>query len=118
MPKKRALCLLLGLSAIGACATPHPVVGLSGLDQFQAPCTNEPSALTDDEANQYAAALDAAMALPTPRERLSALKTNVLEPLIQRDLALRRCGLYERSRANEILAYAARYNQIVSHETH
>lgn len=89
-------------------------MGLSGLDQFQAPCANEPAALTDAEANAYADALDAAIALPTPQARLAALKVNVIEPLIQRDQALRRCGLFERERANSILALAARYNQILS----
>lgn len=115
MQKKRALFSLLGLSLTAACVTPHPpAAGLTGLDQFQASCTNEPAALTDAQANAYAAALDAAMALPTPQARLAALKANVLEPLMQRALVLRQCGLYERTRADGILALAARYNQILA----
>lgn len=95
------------------CATQPGAVELTGLEQFQAPCPDEPAQLSDQEAQAYAAAVDAAMALPTAEGRVAALKTNVLEPLIQRDQRLRRCGLYERTRADSILAAAAQFNQIV-----
>lgn len=112
---KRAIYSLLGLCLIAGCATqPVAAPGISGLEQFQAHCTNEPEALTDEQASAYAAALDAAVALPTDAERLAALKENVLEPLIHRDQELRRCGLYDRTRADRLLALAARYNQLLN----
>lgn len=98
-----------------ACATqPAAAPGISGLEQFQAHCPNEPAALSNQDVDRYTAALDAAMALPTDAERLAALKTNVLEPLMAFAGQLRRCGLYDRTRADRLLALAARYNQLIA----
>lgn len=116
----RTISSLLGLCLIASCATAPVAVApqITGLEQFQAPCPDEPPALTDQEANAYADALAAALALPTPEQQLSALKTNVLEPLITFNQRLRRCGLYERTRANDVLALGARYNQILAAQSH
>lgn len=86
---------------------------LTGLEQYQAPCPDEPPALTDAEMEAYAAAVDSAMALPSPEDRVAALKTNVLEPLIQRDQRLRRFSLCERSRVVSMLTAVSQFNQIV-----
>lgn len=110
---KRATCSWLLLLPIAACATPPAVVEVVGFEAFAQRCANEPAPLSDQEALAYAEAVDAAVALPEPAARVAALKSTVLEPLIQRDQRLRACGLQDRQRADGLLALIARHNQIV-----
>lgn len=104
---------MLGLLPIAACAHQPAAVEIAGLEQFQAPCPDEPPALSEAEALALAAAAEAALALPTLPERAQALNTGVLEPMMQRDQKLRACALYERRGRLGLLALGGRFNQAV-----
>lgn len=109
---KRALCLLPGLSLIGACVTTPTPVEVQGVEAFVQACPDEPAALSDQEALALYNEVQVAVSLPTPEERDVYLRTRVLEPMIQREQSQRHCSLYERQRADRLVALVARFNQM------
>lgn len=114
---KHVVFFLLGLLPIAACAHQPVAVEIVGLEQFQAPCPDEPPALSDQEALALAEAVEAALAMPNDTEAERALQAlyineHALGPMAQYALKLRACGLYERSRADGAVSLGARFNQI------
>lgn len=89
---------------IGACSTVQPVpVEIGGLEAFAAPCPSSPPVLSEQDI----AALLAQY--PTAEER----ERRFWGP---RDQNHRACEVYERARADGLLALGARFNQLARHE--
>jgi hypothetical protein len=100
MLTKQAFCLL-GLLLTGACTTVRAApVELTGLEAFAQPCPTEPPVLSDAEV----LALVETMPSSEQRER---------QFWAPRDQDHRACALYERARADALLALGARHNQII-----
>lgn len=114
----RAKLSLLGLFLIAGCAqtVAGAVPQVTGLEALQPSCATEANALSDSEVLALYAALHAAVQLPTPEAREQAIAKNVLEPMMQSHQSLRGCDLFERRRADAILALIGRYNQIISQQ--
>ena len=77
-----------------------PPVGITGLEALQQSCPSQPPVLTDAQIAELLAHYPDAQ----DRER---------QFWAQRDLQHRACELFERNRANAVLAAVGRYNQIV-----
>lgn len=110
---KSALFCLLTLVLISGCAAQRQAaVPIQGLEAFQQVCADLPPVFSEADALAVAHAVEAALALDMP-EREKAL-SQALRPLSQRDQANRGCALYERRRADGLLALGGRFNQEVA----
>lgn len=98
MTPPRLIFLSLTLLLTAACAT-ATTGEIPGLSQFKDPCPNEPPVLTDEKARTMGETMSA-----EDRER-SFWAPNAL--------ALRQCVLYERERANRLLAAGEAFNEAV-----
>lgn len=98
MTPLRLIILSLSLTLTAACAT-QSAGEIPGLSQFKDPCPNEPPVLTDEEARAMGETMSA-----EDRER-TFWAPNAL--------ALRRCVLFERARAESLLAAGEAFNEAV-----
>lgn len=86
---------------------------IAGIDAFQQPCDTLTPTVATDEVLDVIADLRAALALETQQERDAAV-ARVLKPITQRHQDDRACAIYERRRADGLLALAGRFNQAVA----
>lgn len=99
-PTFAAFCLF-GATLTAGCATqPHPAAEITGLEPFSGRCPTEPPVLTDAEID----ALIAQHPNADDRERTF---------WVPRDLQHRACEIWERQRADALLALNGRRNQAV-----